>query len=96
MALVLLMVFTPVLASEVYPVEGKPELTIWTTVDSDLSLFGYSSYQDAPGFQTWQEATGISATIVESADVTALLLKLATGEPPGWTVPATGGASCMW
>ncbi len=81
-ALVLLMVFTPVLAGEVYPVEGKPELTIWTTVDSDLSLFGYSSYQDAPGFQTWQEATGISATIVESADVTALLLKLATGELP--------------
>ena len=37
-------------------------------VDVDITRAGITSYSEAPGFQTWQERTGISIDITEAAD----------------------------
>ena len=66
-------------AEDIYPLEGK-SLSVLTTVDSDLALFGYSSYADTPGFQQWQAATGVDVTITEVVDEAALQLRVASGD----------------
>ena len=66
-------------AESIYPMEGKT-VSVLTTIDGDLALFGYSSYADAPGFQAWQKATGVDVTITEVVDASALQLQIASGD----------------
>ena len=80
-ALCLLLCCAVASADSIYPMEGK-SLTVLTTVDSDLALFGFSSYADTPGFQQWQKATGVDVAITEVVDTSALLLQLAGGDLP--------------
>jgi putative aldouronate transport system substrate-binding protein len=51
-------------------------------VDVDITRAGITSYSEAPGFQAWQERTGITIDITEAADETALKLLLAGGDLP--------------
>lgn len=50
--------------------------------DSDITLYGYSSQTETPGFKAWQEATGVTIELVEPTDETALNLLIASGDLP--------------
>ena len=65
-ALLLALSACAAIAEDIYPMQDRPTLTLWTTVDADISLFGYSSYNDTPGFKAWQEATGINVKVTEA------------------------------
>lgn len=65
-----------------YPVDTDETLTIWRYVDGDIAKAGYTTYNEAPGFLAWQEQTGIKAVVEESADKTALLLRMASDTLP--------------
>lgn len=81
-ALLLALSACAAIAEDIYPMQDRPTLTLWTTADVDISLFGYSSYNDTPGFKAWQEATGINVKVTEAVDESALLLLLASGDLP--------------
>ena len=48
---VLVLTCVPGFIESVYPLPDKPELTIWTTIDADLSLFDTVVIKDAPGLK---------------------------------------------
>ena len=72
-ALLLALSACAAIAEDIYPMQDRPTLTLWTTADVDISLFGYSSYNDTPGFKAWQEATGINVKVTEAVDETHYL-----------------------
>ncbi|MDD4140397.1 MAG: extracellular solute-binding protein [Eubacteriales bacterium] len=57
-------------------------LKLVRNVDVDITRAGITSYAEAPGFKAWQEQTGISIDITETADDTALKLLLSSGDLP--------------
>lgn len=65
-----------------YPMDTDYVLKILRYLDKDITLAGYSTYADCPGFKAWQEQTGIKVEITEPADETALLLQLSSGDLP--------------
>jgi maltose-binding protein MalE len=57
-------------------------LKLVRNVDVDITRAGITSYAEAPGFKAWQEQTGITIDITETADDTALKLLLSSGDLP--------------
>jgi putative aldouronate transport system substrate-binding protein len=66
-----------------YPVSGSPKITVLRIADSaNLSLTGYTTYNDTPGVKVLEKNTGIDVEFIEPADNTAFLLYLAGGNTP--------------
>lgn len=62
--------------------EESVVLKLVRNVDVDITRAGITSYAEAPGFKAWQEQTGITIDITETADDTALKLLLSSGDLP--------------
>lgn len=65
-----------------YPIDTDVTLTMWRVLDGSIVDAGFKSSQDTPGFQKWEEDTGINVELKEFADNTSLVLAIQADSLP--------------